>query len=253
MSSTRFRCPHRSFFLPLLLPILGLSSCSEAGGLEVKRVTGGDMLYTVAVIDLKRDRLALHWKKPATDLPYRTFDELSRRLRKSGEQLLFATNSGIYAPGLRPLGLHVEGGRTLVEVNRAKSGGNFALLPNGVFWIKGERAGVMETNVYRRSNILPTYATQSGPLLVQGGQLHPAFNKSGTSFKMRSGVGVCRDGRVRFAVSAGPVNFYSFAVFFRDVLRCPDALYLDGSISAYATPDANTQLADFAGIWTVSR
>lgn len=242
-------------FLWLLSPLLalGLSSCSEAGGLEVSRTTGNGMLYTVAAIDLKRDRVQLHWKNPATGLPYRTFDELSQQLRTRGERVLFATNSGIYAPGLRPLGLHVEGGRTLVDVNRAKSGGNFALLPNGVFWIRGNRAGVTETGAYRRLDLRPTYATQSGPLLVQGGQLHPAFNRSGTSFKVRSGVGVCRDGRVRFVVSAGPVNFYSFAIFFRDVLGCPDALYLDGSISAYATPDANTQLVDFAGIWTVSR
>lgn len=251
MSSARL--PRLRRFFPFLIPALCLSSCTQAGGLEVKRVTGSGMLYTVAVIDLKRDHLKLHWKNPSTGLPYRTFDELTKRLRQNGEQVLFATNSGIYAPGLRPLGLHVEGGRTLVEVNRAKSGGNFALLPNGIFWIKGGQAGVTETNAYRRLDIRPTHATQSGPLLVQGGQLHPAFNKSGTSFKVRSGVGVCRDGRVRFAVSAGPVNFYSFAVFFRDVLHCPDALYLDGSISAYATPDANTQLADFAGIWTVSR
>jgi uncharacterized protein YigE (DUF2233 family) len=127
------------------------------------------------------------------------------------------------------------------------------LLPNGVFWVKGARAGVTETRRYAALNVQPTFATQSGPLLLQNGQVHPAFNRSGTSFKLRSGVGVCRDGRVRFAVSAGPVNFYSFAVFFRDTLGCPDALYLDGSISAYATGSRSTQLADFAGIWSVSR
>ncbi|QBY10400.1 hypothetical protein E5F05_18130 [Deinococcus metallilatus] len=238
------------WFSVLVLP---LTACSKAGGLDVRRVNAGGMLYTVAAVDLKRDNLRLHWKNPATGQPYRTFEEVAARLRKDGEQMLFATNSGIYAPGLEPLGLHVEQGKTLVGLNKARSGGNFALLPNGVFWVKGDRAGVTETQAYRRLDIQPTFATQSGPLLVQGGQLHPAFNKASSSFKVRSGVGVCRDGRVRFAVSAGPVNFHSFAVFFRDVLGCPDALYLDGSISAYATPDTNTQLADFAGIWTVSR
>ncbi|GAA5513960.1 hypothetical protein Dcar01_02709 [Deinococcus carri] len=241
------------WLLWFLVPVLVLTACARAGGLDVQRVTSRGMLYTVAAVDPKRDRLRLHWKNPATGQPYRTFGEVMARLGKQGERVLFATNSGIYAPGLEPLGLHVEEGRTLVGLNNARSGGNFALLPNGVFWVKGERAGVTETQAYRRLNMQPTFATQSGPLLVQGGQLHPAFNKDGTSFKVRSGVGVCRDGRVRFAVSAGPVNFHSFAVFFRDVLDCPDALYLDGSISAYATPDANTQFADFAGIWTVSR
>ncbi|WP_026332498.1 phosphodiester glycosidase family protein [Deinococcus apachensis] len=230
-----------------------LTACSQATGLEVRRMTSGGMLYTVATVDPGRDTLRLHWKNPATGQPYRTFQEVEERLGKEGVRVLFATNSGIYGPGLEPLGLHVEQGRTLVGINNARSGGNFALLPNGVFWVKGKRAGVTETQAYRRLNIRPTFATQSGPLLVQGGKLHPAFNPKGTSFKVRSGVGVCEDGQVRFVVSAGPVNFHSFAVFFRDTLGCPDALYLDGSISAYATPDADTQFADFAGIWTVSR
>ncbi|GGK31064.1 hypothetical protein GCM10008955_26130 [Deinococcus malanensis] len=221
--------------------------------LEVKQVLGAGQLYTVATIDLRKDRLELHWLNPTTRTPYHTFSEVQARLAKQGQRLLFATNSGIYAPGPKPLGLHVEKGQTLVGLNRARSGGNFALLPNGVFWIKGTRAGVTESQTYRRVDPRPTFATQSGPLLVSKGQLHPSFNRGGTSFKVRNGVGVCRDGKVRFAISAGPVNFYSFAVFFRDTLKCPDALYLDGSISAYATPDRNTQLAEFAGIWTVSR
>lgn len=214
------------------------------------------MLYTVAAIDLKKDSLALYWRSPSTGKPYLTFAELKARLAKQGKQMLFATNSGIYAPGPKPLGLHVEEGQTLVRVNNARGnagGGNFALLPNGVFWVRGTQAGVSETQAYKAANLSPTYATQSGPLLVQGGKLHPQFNQGSTSFKIRSGVGVCSDGQVRFAISAGPVNFYSFAVFFRDTLKCPNALYLDGSISAYATPDNDTQFMDFAGIWAVSK
>lgn len=242
--------PARPVALTLITLLL---SCAPASGLKVERVLGGGMLYTVASVDLKRDDLRLHWLNPADGQPYLTFETVKARLARQGKPLLFATNSGIYAEGYRPLGLHVEDGKTLVGLNNAKSGGNFALLPNGVFWVKGTRAGVSETEAYRRANLKPTYATQSGPLLVQGGRLHPAFNKSSTSFKLRSGVGVCRDGRVKFAVSAGPVNFYAFAVFFRDTLGCPDALYLDGSISAYATSDHDTQLASFAGMWTVTR
>ncbi|MDL2344537.1 phosphodiester glycosidase family protein [Deinococcus sp. MIMF12] len=227
--------------------------CGQGEAVQVRQITAAGTLYTVATVDLARDRLALHWLNPTTGRPYGTFRQVMARLGKSGQRVLFATNSGIYAPGLKPLGLHVEGGRVLAPLNNARSGGNFALLPNGIFWIKGLRAGVTETQVYRRAGLQPTFASQSGPLLVEKGRLHPAFNRSGTSFKVRSGVGVCRDGRVRFAVSGAPVNFYSFAVFFRDTLGCPDALYLDGSISAYATPQTDTQFAEFAGIWTVSR
>ena len=238
-----------------LLPALfvGALLLSPASALKVEPVVAGGILYTVATVNPATDRLQLHWLNPTTQVPYATFAQLRARLRKEGRTLGFATNSGIYAPGLKPLGLHVEQGRTLVPLNMARSGGNFALLPNGVFWVKGARAGVTETRRYATLNVQPTFATQSGPLLLQGGKVHPEFNRGSTSFKLRSGVGVCRDGQVRFAVSAGPVNFYSFAVFFRDTLGCPDALYLDGSISAYATGDRSTQLADFAGIWSVSR
>ncbi len=244
-----------SFFrLPLLaLLTTTLVGCGQGEAAQVRQVTAGGTLYTVATVDLTRDRLELHWVNPTTGQPYGTFRQVTARLAKTGRRVLFATNSGIYAPGLKPLGLHVEGGRTLVPLNNARSGGNFALLPNGVFWVRGKQAGVTETQAYRRADLRPTFASQSGPLLVEKGRLHPAFNKSGTSFKVRSGVGVCSDGRVRFVVSGAPVNFYSFAVFFRDTLGCPDALYLDGSISAYATPQTDTQFAEFAGIWTVSR
>lgn len=236
----------------LFLAVLTVT-CPPAVALELRTVQADGMSYTVAALDPGRDRLQLHWLNPTTGQPYATFDQLRERLRKEGRTLLFATNSGIYAPGLRPLGLHVERGKTLTPINTARSGGNFALLPNGVFWIAGARAGVTETQTYRRLPLTPDFATQSGPLLVRRGVLHPEFRKTGTSLKVRSGVGVCTDGRVRFVISAGPVNFYRFATVFRDTLRCPDALYLDGSLSAYTTPQVNTQLLDFGGIWSVSR
>ncbi|PTA66841.1 phosphodiester glycosidase family protein [Deinococcus arcticus] len=239
----------KRLFLFCVLPLGG----PLAQALSIRSAVSGGATYTVATIDLTRDRLQLHWQNPATRAPYTTFEQLRARLAKEGRTLLFATNSGIYAPGLKPLGLHVEEGRTLVPLNRAQSGGNFALVPNGVFWVSGRRAGVTETQAFARAGLRPTFATQSGPLLVQNGSLHPAFRKTGTSFKVRSGVGVCADGRVRFVISGAPVNFYTFALFFRDTLRCPNALYLDGSISAFATTRGSGQFAPFAGIWSVSR
>ncbi|GAA5503294.1 hypothetical protein Dxin01_03049 [Deinococcus xinjiangensis] len=236
-----------------LVSLLLLTACSHTEAASVSRVVSGGMLYIVATADPRTDQIRLHWLNPTTGAPYRTLAQVQGRLAKQGQQVIFATNSGIYAEGLKPLGLHIEQGETLVRVNNARSGGNFALLPNGVFWIDGGKAGVTETQAYKAAGLTPTYATQSGPLLVQGGKLHPQFNKGSSSFKLRSGVGVCKGGKVKFAVSAGPVNFYSFAVFFRDTLGCPDALYLDGSISAYATPETNTQLVNFAGIWTISK
>ncbi len=39
---------------------------------------------------------------------------------------------------------------------------------------------------------------------------------------------MCGSGAVRFAISEDRVNFYDFARLFRDHLKCPNALFLDG-------------------------
>ena len=52
-------------------------------------------------------------------------------------------------------------------------------------------------------------------------------------------VGIDREGRVVFAISDMPINFHDFATLFRDRLDAPNALYLDGSISAMYAPGLN--------------
>lgn len=237
----------------LVLPLAALlTACAPVQAVSSQYLGYQGQRYLVTALDPARDHLQLFWKNPATGQPFYSFRALRLGLAEHGQRLLFATNSGIYTPAYAPLGLHVQDGKTLVPLNHARSGGNFALRPNGVFWLRGNQAGVTETAAFERLNIRPDYATQSGPLLLSGGKLHPDFNKASSSLKLRSGVGVCRDGQVRFVLSSGPVNFYSFATFFRDKLDCPDALYLDGSISAVYTPKlGDGQLVDFAGIWGV--
>jgi uncharacterized protein YigE (DUF2233 family) len=39
-----------------------------------------------------------------------------------------------------------------------------------------------------------------------------------------------------FAISDRPVTFHAFGMLFRDLLRTPNALYLDGSISRIYAP-----------------
>jgi uncharacterized protein YigE (DUF2233 family) len=237
---------------------LCLSLASTAAAVQLSYPVWQGDSYTVTTLDPRRDTLKLYWKNTATGAPFLRFSDLKSALAGRGERLEFATNSGIYTPEYAPLGLHIELGKTLrplVQSRRANTpgGGNFALRPNGVFWTKGGQAGVMETGAFARSTLSPDYATQSGPMLVIGGQIHPEFNARSDSFKVRSGVGVCKGGVVKFAISAAPVNFYSFATFFRDALGCRDALYLDGSISAFYTPElGGSQFVNFAGIWGVT-
>ena len=79
-------------------------------------------------------------------------------------------------------------------------------------------------------------ATQSGPLLLDAGQIHPKFTPDSPHRKIRSGVGTSDPHTVHLALSHGPVRFHNTATLFRDVLGCADALYLDGTISTMRSP-----------------
>jgi uncharacterized protein YigE (DUF2233 family) len=124
----------------------------------------------------------------------------------------------------------------LKAANTASGRGNFHLKPNGVFYAAGESAGVLETTRYLAAKPRAEIATQSGPMLVIDGRIHPAFSEDSTSRKLRNGVGV-RQGRVvLFAISDTPVTFIEFARLFKDALGCRDALFLDGSVSSLYAP-----------------
>ncbi|MCK9909871.1 phosphodiester glycosidase family protein, partial [Microbacteriaceae bacterium K1510] len=123
----------------------------------------------------------------------------------------------------------VENGRELKRLSTADGPGNFSMKPNGVFYVAGKSAGVLETKAFQRRKIDATFATQSGPMLVIDGKLHPRFLKDATSRNRRNGVGV-KGSSVVFALADDPVTFHQFARVFRDVLKTPNALYLDGSI-----------------------
>ena len=73
-------------------------------------------------------------------------------------------------------------------------------------------------------------------MLVINGRLHPRFLADATSRNRRNGVGVAGS-KVKFALAETPVTFHQFARVFRDVLKTPNALYLDGSISRLYAAD----------------
>jgi len=125
-------------------------------------------------------------------------------------------------------------------VNTKSAKGNFHLKPNGSFYVSAGRAGFAETQGYLKQRPQADLATQSGPMLVIDGRLHPRFNRASTSRKFRDGVGVRADGEVIFAISQKAVSFDAFARLFRDELKCPNALFLDGgSASNLYAPSLN--------------
>jgi uncharacterized protein YigE (DUF2233 family) len=192
--------------------------------------------YTVCTVDLRRERVRVFWLG-ADGLPY---SSLSTLAEKQGASLRFAMNAGMYDKGQAPVGLYIEDGRELKGVSTANGPGNFHLKPNGIFWVKGERAGVMETGRYLRAAPKPDFATQSGPMLVVDGHIHPKISADGPSQKIRNGVGVRDDGRTAvFAISERAVSFGAFARLFKDTLGCRNALFLDGSVSSLYAPSMN--------------
>jgi uncharacterized protein YigE (DUF2233 family) len=194
--------------------------------------------YTICEVDLRKHIVRLYWKKP-DGTPYAYLSALPRVLEGGAGRLLFATNAGMFDPALKPVGLYVQQGREFVHVNTTSGYGNFHMKPNGVFYVSVDRAAVAETRAFLKRP-QADLATQSGPMLVINGRLHPRFDRHSTSLKTRNGVGVRADGKVIFAISQGEVSFDAFARLFRDGLNCPNALFLDGgSASSLYAPSLN--------------
>jgi uncharacterized protein YigE (DUF2233 family) len=166
------------------------------------------------------------------------FQRIDSTLAGEGKRLAFAMNAGMYHSDRRPVGLFIDDGRELAPLITADGPGNFGLRPNGVFCIRPDGGfGVIESRAFRDTGATCRYATQSGPMLVIDGALHPRFLPDSVSRYVRNGVGVSADGkRAVLAMSRGRVNFHEFARLFRDALGLPQALYFDGNISRLYAP-----------------
>jgi len=203
--------------------------------------------YFVRTVDPKKDDLRLYWKDDQGN-PLRDFTSLEKFVSANGERLIFAANAGMFEVGSKPVGLLVQNGVEQSSLNLSEGDGNFYMKPNGVFLINEKHeAMVIESSNYTALLAPAVWATQSGPLLVHGGDIHPDFIEDSKSKKWRSGVGVRKDGTVVFALSKSEVIFYDFASLFLDKLKCPNALFLDGDISAFYTPGVVDTKAHFFG------
>ena len=216
---------------------LALTACQPEAPRACEQIEYESAAYTVCTFPADAG-IRLFLTAPDGEV-YGQFDRLADAMAAGGTPLLFAMNGGMYHQDRRAVGLYVERGQQSAPLVTRAGPGNFGMLPNGVFWI--DAAGtphITETLAYEALGPDAAYATQSGPMLVIGGKLHPDFNEDGPSRKRRNGVGISADGRtVYFAISDEPVNFHSFASLFRDHLKAPDALYLDGVVSRIYAPE----------------
>ncbi len=227
---------------------LAASACGALA--ECAQVRFAETPFTVCQFETDEADIRIFHSDEAGGL-YGQFDALATDMAGQGLELRFAMNAGMYHPDRAPVGLCVIAGEALAPLSLADGPGNFHLRPNGVFWIDGNLAGVSESSAFAQADLSVDHATQSGPMLVIGGELHPALRAQSRSRYRRNGVGVSEDGQtVSFAISEVPVSLHLFARLFRDHLDTPNALYLDGNISKLYAPalDRNERGLDMGPI-----
>lgn len=219
-----------------LAALLALAA-APAAAVECGPVEFGGEHYTICKVKPAEEELQLFLYAPDTEKPYGSFTNVNRQLARTGRQLAFAMNAGMYHSDRRPVGHYVEDGKAFQQVMSRAGPGNFGLLPNGVLCLREGRADVYETLRFKRETPACRGASQSGPMLVIDGRLHPKFRPDSDSRHVRNGVGSSRDGKtLYFAISQAPVTFHEFGSLFRDYLKTPQALYLDGNISRLYAP-----------------
>jgi uncharacterized protein YigE (DUF2233 family) len=170
----------------------------------------------------------------------RTFHALETHLGADAARVRFAMNAGMFDAQGSAIGLSIENSREIHRVSTTDGPGNFHMKPNGVMSV--DRAGALKieaTEDWIRRGGSAVWATQSGPMLVIAGALHPGFDYDGDSLNIRNGVGVRDDGIAFFVISDRPVSFGKIARLLRDDLDCPNALYFDGFVSSLWSPAQN--------------
>jgi uncharacterized protein YigE (DUF2233 family) len=238
----------RAFAGPLVAAALALTGCGGAsvgvGGeeLEIKpgcqkaEFEGAPLTLCVADPKLHTIGTAL---APADGPPWRSLAAFAANRSPTAQPVAFAFNAGMFDDDGKPIGYYVEGSERKHGLNRAKGPGNFHMLPNGVFYGNAGQWHVKPaedffTSVTQR----PAFGTQSGPMLVVGGELHPKIDDDGESLRIRNAVGVDGQGRALFVISDTPISFGKLARFYRDTLKVSDALFLDGTVSSLWDPES---------------
>jgi uncharacterized protein YigE (DUF2233 family) len=209
---------------------------SASAGCTPKSFDGAK--FTVCSFDPRHDDIRLFLSGP-DGKPYGSLAALAQALKSKGARIIFAMNAGMFKEDQSPVGLYVENRLKLHEADTRGGATNFHMKPNGVFWVGDGVAGVTETTRFLADPPAARYATQSGPMLVVDGRIHPKIKPNGASEKIRNGVGACEGSAVVFAIADEPVNFDAFARLFRDGLGCQNALFLDGSVSSLYAPELN--------------
>jgi uncharacterized protein YigE (DUF2233 family) len=222
--------------LSLFFLLFGLTAAVGFTSFLPRQIPADDKILSY-VIDPKSQDLKLYWKDDSSKI-FRSILNLKTWLDKKNKKLVFAMNGGMYQQDNSPQGLFIQENKTVRPLNTSSGNGNFHLKPNGVFYITtNKQAVVCKTTDFSNDGKI-MYATQSGPMLVINGEIHPAFKQGSVNLNIRNGVGILPGNKVVFAVSKEEINFYDFASYFKS-LGCKNALYLDGFVSRTYLPEKN--------------
>ena len=194
-------------------------------------------------LDPHKQNLKLFWKNEAGEA-FKNIGTLKNDLSEKGQNLIFAMNVGMFLKNYTPQGLYIESGKLLAKLDTVKKGyGSFYMQPNGVFYLKSNNQAVIRQSKEFKYNKSIKLATQSGPMLIIKGKIHPKFTDGSKNIHIRNGVGILPDGSLLFAMSKEKSNFYDFASFFKSK-GCKNALYLDGFVSRTYLPSKNWTQTD---------
>jgi uncharacterized protein YigE (DUF2233 family) len=199
-----------------------------------REVVFEDVPLTHCVADPAKHRVAMA-NAPKGGQPFGSLSAFAGRV--DAATIAFAMNGGMYGDDLKAVGYYVESGTRLRELDRGNGEGNFYMKPNGVFFGSGGKWAVLGSNTFFNTvKDRPQFGTQSGPLMLVDGKLHPEIQDNGPSKAIRNGVGVDGAGKAHFVVSRGEVSFGQLARYFRDEVKVANALYLDGAVSSLWDP-----------------
>ena len=219
---------------PLLLALLALLPPAAKADAPCERTVFDGAPYTVCRIPAGSDvRLFLN---DADGMRLGGFSTVEEALAEKGQRLVLGMNAGMYHPDRSPVGLYVEDGAEAMRLVTSAGPGNFGMKPNGVLCLTDGAARILTTEAFAADPPACDFATQSGPMLLIGGELHPRFIPGSDSLNVRNGAGVAPNGDLLLAISEAPVNFHAFARLFRDAYDVEDALYLDGRVSRLWVP-----------------
>lgn len=154
-----------------------------------------------------------------------------------------AVNGGFFDPEGRSLGLRIAQNKRVSDLHPADW---------GVFFVRGTRARIVHTRDYRAlrdggktRRVLE--AIQCGPRLVVDNRL----TKLKAQWARRTAMGIDRDGQVVVAISDGELSFAAWQKVWRDDLRCPNALGLDGGGSTQLSLKVGKTAREIGGLWPV--